>query len=137
MGVIKLNTYHLTAGESRMNWKQNESEDIIQTPEIHDGEGIITRSRFFRDITRLPVNIEIWELPPGASEGSHIHDGDNTLEEFYYFLSGQGVMWMDDQESPVAPGDAIMAPPGVDHGFRNTGDTPLKLLIAWGAPIAS
>ena len=117
-----------------MNWKQHESEDIIQTPGIHDGEGTITRARFFRDTTRLPVNIEIWELPPGASEGSHIHDGDNTLEEFYYFLSGQGVMWMDDQEATVAPGDAIMAPPGTDHGFRNTGDTPLKLLIAWGPP---
>ena len=115
-----------------MDWKQNESQDVIHTPGLHDGEGVITRGRFFRDATRLPVTIEIWELPPGASEGSHIHDGDNTLEEFYYFLSGQGVMWMEDEEVAVGPGDAIMAPPGLDHGFRNTGDTPLKLLIAWG-----
>ena len=117
-----------------MDWKQNEFEDVIDTPEMHDGEGTITRSRFFRDATRLPVTIEVWELPPGASEGSHIHDDDNTLEEFYYFLNGQGVMWMDDEEVAVGPGDAVRAPPGIDHGFRNTGDTPLKLVIAWGVP---
>ena len=117
-----------------MDWKQNESEDVIGTDGIHDGEGVITRRRFFRDATRLPVTIEVWELPPGASEGSHIHDGDNILEEFYYFLSGEGVMWMGSEEVAVGPGDSVMAPPGVDHGFRNTGDDTLKLVIAWGIP---
>ena len=120
-----------------MNWKQNESEDVINTPALHEGDGVVTRHRFFRDATRLPVKIEVWKLPPGASEGSHTHDGDNTLEEFYYFISGHGVMWMDDEERPVGPGDAVMAPPGVDHGFRTTGDAPLKLVIAWGAPNTS
>lgn len=118
-----------------MNWKQHETEDVIDTDGIHDGDGVITRRRFFLEETRLPVRIEIWELPPGASEGSHIHDGDNTLEEFYYFISGQGVMWMGDEELPVGPGDAVMAPPGVDHGFRCSGDETLKLVIAWGKPL--
>ena len=117
-----------------MDWKQNENADAINAPAPHEGDGMITRRRFFRDSTKLPVRIEIWELPPGSSEGSHVHEGNNTLEEFYYFISGEGVMWMDDEELPVRPGDAVMAPPGVDHGFRSTGDVPLKLLIAWGAP---
>ncbi len=117
-----------------MEWKQNESEDVIDTPALHEGEGIVTRRRFFRDATRLPVHIEVWELPSGSSEGSHVHEGDNTLEEFYYFMSGQGVMWMGDEEVQVGPGDAVMAPPGVDHGFRTVGDETLKLVIAWGVP---
>ena len=120
-----------------MNWKQHETEDVIDTDRIHDGDGVITRRRFFLEETRLPVRIEIWELPPGASEGSHIHDGDNTLEEFYYFISGQGIMRMGDEELPVGPGDAVMAPPGVDHGFRCSGDETLKLVIAWGKPLNS
>lgn len=120
-----------------MNWKQNETEDVISTAGIHDGDGVITRRRFFLDETRLPVRIEIWELPPGASEGSHIHEGENTLEEFYYFMSGEGVMWMGDEELHVGPGDAVMAPPGVDHGFRTVGDETLKLVIAWGKPLDS
>ena len=120
-----------------MEWKQNETADVIDTHAVHEGDGVITRRRFFRDATRLPVKVEIWELPPGASEGSHIHDGDDELEEFYYFIEGQGVMWMDGREQPVRPGDAVMAPPGTDHGFRNTGDETLKLLLIWGAPAGS
>ena len=117
-----------------MNWKQHESDDVIVHPALHEGDGAITRRRFFSDATKLPVKIEVWELEPGASEGRHVHEGDDTLEEFYYFLAGEGVMWMDDEEFPVAAGDAVMAPPGVDHGFRCVGDDTLKLVIAWGKP---
>ena len=46
-------------------------------------------------------------------------------------------MWMGDEEFPVRPGDAVMAPPGIPHGFRTDGDDTLKLLILWGAPIPS
>ncbi len=117
-----------------MDWKQSETADVVDTPAIHDGDGVITRRRFFRDATRLPVKVEIWELPPGASEGSHIHDGKDALEEFYYFIGGEGVMWMDGREQPVRQGDAVLAPQGTDHGFRNTGDETLKLLLIWGPP---
>ena len=27
---------------------------------------------------------------------------------------------------------AVMVPPGVDHGIRNTGAGPLKMMIVWG-----
>ena len=117
-----------------MNFKQNETEDVVLEPELHEGDGTVMRRRFFSDKSRLPVRIEVWELEPGASEGSHVHEGDDTLEEFYYFIAGQGVMWMDDEEFEVGPGDAVMAPPGVDHGFRCVGDETLKLVIAWGVP---
>ena len=119
-----------------MDWKQNEIEDTVYAPAVHDGDGVVTSRRFFRGSARLPVTIQVWELPPGASEGSHVHEGDEALEEFYYFIRGQGVMWMDGEEVPVGPGDAVLAPPGVDHGFRSTGDEPLKLVIAWGVPKA-
>ena len=117
-----------------MNSKQHESEDAILEPGLHDGDGVVTRRRFFHGTSKLPVRIEVWELPPGASEGSHAHEGDDTLEEFYYFIEGEGVMWMDDEEFPVGAGDAVLAPPGVDHGFRCVGNDALKLVIAWGKP---
>ena len=117
-----------------MNSKQHESEDVILEPGLHEGDGTVTRRRFFSGVSRLPVRIEVWELPPGASEGSHVHEGDDTLEEFYYFIEGEGVMWMDDEEFPVGAGDAVLAPPGVDHGFRCVGNDALKLVIAWGKP---
>ena len=33
---------------------------------------------------------------------------------------------MDDEEFAVEAGDAVMAPPGVDHGFRCVGDDHAK-----------
>ena len=41
---------------------------------------------------------------------------------------------MDGEEQVVEAGDAVLAPPGVDHGFRCVGDDTLKLVIAWGEP---
>ena len=43
-------------------------------------------------------------------------------------------MWMDGDDVPVAAGDAVLVPLEVDHGFRNTGSSPLKLMIVWGTP---
>ena len=55
-------------------------------------------------------------------------------EEFYYFISGQGKMWVGTETFEIKPGDAVMAPPDLDHGFENTGDKTLKLAIIWGKP---
>ena len=52
-----------------MNWKQHESEDVIVHAGLHEGDGAVTRRRFFHGASKLPVRIEVWELPPGASEG--------------------------------------------------------------------
>ena len=117
-----------------MQFKQHEDEDVIEDPGLHEGDGMVTRRRFFRSVTRLPVVSEVWELQPGASEGSHVHGDEGPLEEFYYFIAGRGVMWMDGEERVVEAGDAVLAPPGVDHGFRCVGDDTLKLVIAWGKP---
>ena len=51
---------------------------------MNDGDGVVTRGRFFRGATRLPIRIEVWEL-------SRVHEGENSLEEFCYFLSGKGM----------------------------------------------
>ena len=82
------------------------------------------------DSTKLPVSIEVWELQPGSSEGSRVHEGEGALEEFYYFIAGRAVMWIDGEELPVGPGGSVMAPPGVDHGLRSTGKEPLNLISA-------
>ena len=46
-------------------------------------------------------------------------------------------MWIDGEDVPVTAGDAVMVPPGVDHGFRNTGTEPLRLILLWGEPQAA
>lgn len=117
-----------------MFWRENDATDIQEIPAIHDGDGTIRVRRFFTAHSRTGVHFHIWELAPGASEGNHIHTGDDGFEEIYYFLQGQGVMSIEDAELPVAAGDAFLVPPGVDHGFRNTGDEPLRLVLLFGKP---
>ncbi|MCH8207236.1 MAG: cupin domain-containing protein [Chloroflexi bacterium] len=117
-----------------MHYKENDSTGWIEIPAHHEGEGVFRTWHPFKDVSRLPIKMQLWELEPGASEGSHVHEGERELEELYYFLEGSGTMWSDGDEFPVAAGDAVMAPPGSDHGFRNTGSGPLRLLIIWGKP---
>ena len=40
------------------------------------------------------------------------------------------------EEVAVGQGDAIMVPPGVDHGLYNMGTEPLRLVLLWGEPRA-
>jgi mannose-6-phosphate isomerase-like protein (cupin superfamily) len=118
-----------------MFWKENDSTGVREIAAIHDGDGTIRVRPFFRNQSRTGVHFHIWELAPGVSEGNHIHEGDDGFEETYYFLQGQGVMRIDGEEVLVAAGDAILVPPGVDHGFRNTGGEPLRLVLLFGKPI--
>jgi mannose-6-phosphate isomerase-like protein (cupin superfamily) len=115
-------------------WKQTDSTDIRAQAAIHAGEGTILRRLFFREQSQLGVKFDIWELAPGVTEGDHTHAGDNALAEIYYFLQGQGTMTIQGDEVPVAAGDAVLVPPGVDHGLANTGTEPLRLVLLFGKP---
>ena len=117
-----------------MHWKESESTVASYMQAIHGGDGEIKRTGFFGGVMKLPIDFEVWELAPGVSEGSHVHGGENILEELYYFLEGEGVMWVDGENVPVTAGDALLAPAGTDHGFKNTGSGPLKLVLVWGRP---
>lgn len=117
-----------------MYLKENIDSLPVISQAIHDGDGLVKRRRLFGDRSRLPVKVEFWELDAGVSEGSHTHEGKKPLEEIYCFQEGEGLMWVGDEAVPVRAGDVVMVPPGVHHGFRNTGLIPLKLLIMWGIP---
>jgi mannose-6-phosphate isomerase-like protein (cupin superfamily) len=115
-------------------WKETDSTDLRPQTAIHDGEGTIVRRMFFRQQSQLGVRFDVWELPPGASEGSHTHGGERPLEEIYYVLQGHGLMRIAGEEVLIGPGDAILVPPDVDHGLVNTGAEPLRLVLLFGQP---
>ena len=99
---------------------ENDSTEVITRPAYHGGEGVMRTRGFFDGVSRLPIKFQMWELDPGASEGGHVHEEGQALEEIYYFLSGEGTMWVDGDEFPVT----------------TTGSEPLKLVIIWGKPAA-
>jgi uncharacterized cupin superfamily protein len=68
------------------------------------------------------------ELPPGSSSGHrHWHEAE---DEMIYVLSGTGVL-VEDQETPLAPGEVACWPKGTPIGHRidNRSDQPLRYLV--------
>ena len=115
-------------------YKQRNSNNISRIPAYHKGEGTFDVCQLFEDEFRMPIKVAIWELGPGASEGMHRHGGNQALEEFYYFLEGKATMYAGNEKFAVTTGDSILIPHGIDHGFKNTGNNKLKVLIVWGSP---
>ena len=85
--------------------------------------------RSILDCTNAPVcNQSLAEasLVQGASTDRHYH---KKTEEFYFLLEGEGTIEIDGEKRQVAPGDAILIPPGClasNHGFNSAS---LSLLL--------
>jgi len=102
---------------------------------LHGGEGRMTVQWHFFGDSRLPVAVQTWELPPGASEGMHTHDPDEQpLDELYLVLAGSGRMHVDDEVHDLGAGDSVLAPAGTRHDLTNTGAEALRVLVVWGEP---
>src|SRR6187455_1354452 len=72
---------------------------------------------------RLLVGLNAFE--PGQSHALHTHAG---MDKVYQVIAGSGVFLLDGGELSMAAGDLLVAPEGVPHGVRNTGDDRLVLL---------
>jgi len=69
-------------------------------------------------------------LEPGQSHALHAHTG---MDKVYQVCQGRGVFLLEGRELPMSEGDLLVAPEGVPHGVKNTGQERL-LLIAILAP---
>ncbi len=104
---------------------------------LHGGQGPMTMQWHFFEQSRLPVAVQTWELPPGASEGLHAHDPNgDPIDELYLVLAGNGRMHVGDAVHDLGPGDSVLALAGVQHDLVNTGDSTLRVLVIWGKPAA-
>jgi mannose-6-phosphate isomerase-like protein (cupin superfamily) len=72
-------------------------------------------------------SVGIVRLEPGASVGDHSHQGD---EDFYYCISGTGVVVDNGVEYPFTPGTIQITRSGETQALRNTGETELVFLGA-------
>lgn len=97
-------------------------------PGIHAGKGMGKVKFFPFGGAPAPANFIIYELPPGSSEGVHVHFLDNrnaegSFDEYYYIVSGKGQMEIDGEIVEVVQGDHVHTPLGVAHGIENTHPT--------------
>jgi mannose-6-phosphate isomerase-like protein (cupin superfamily) len=58
---------------------------------------------------------------------------EQTHDEIYYVLSGQGVMTLDGIEVSVEPGTAVLTRAGSSHGLKQAGNADLVIMINYMA----
>ena len=105
--------------------KDREADGMVEITGIHEGKGK-GKAKFFRFAgAPFPAHFMVYDLPPGASEGVHVHflddrNKEGSFDEYYYIISGQGQMEIDGTIVPVAKGDHVHTPLEVAHGIENT-----------------
>lgn len=72
---------------------------------------------------RLLVGLNAFE--PGHMHALHAHAGQDKV---YHVVEGEGLFLLDGRDLPMRAGDLLVAPEGVPHGIRNTGDARLLVL---------
>jgi quercetin dioxygenase-like cupin family protein len=65
-----------------------------------------------------------FELEPGGHTPHHFHPYEHEI----YVLQGEGCIVDGAFERPLRPGDVVYVAPDDAHQFRNTGNTPFKML---------
>lgn len=101
-------------------------------PEVADkvrgGSGTVTAHKLIDLFPGSAIkSVGVVRLEPGATIGEHSHSGD---EDFYYCLSGTGIVVDNGQEHPFAPGTLQITRSGESQAIRNTGETELVFLAA-------
>lgn len=69
-------------------------------------------------------------LQPGDRVLLHTH----PVEEVLTFLAGDGEATLTDERYEIGAGVSLYVPPGVVHGFANTGDDTLHLIVTFPLP---
>lgn len=118
---------------------QHADEVVLSWPDLHEGDGTVTVRRYFGRQLPWPVECEMWEIPAGGSEGLHTHpvddpDGYAEVDELYVVIEGSADFILGEAVHHVSTGDAVFAPHDVAHGFRNTGASPLRLMVLSDPP---
>src|SRR5512136_3004199 len=70
------------------------------------------------------VKVMLVRVAPGGGFRTH-RDGYGHL---FYFLSGHGVVRVEEHEYAVRPGLVVQVTAGESHAYENTGDTDLTLI---------
>ena len=123
----------LDGTEAEMTWTAAESMDIIdhtRDPLDEWRPGVMSRML----VSALTGSEHLCVLEqfcdPGRGAPTHRH----AVEEVLTVRSGQAEVWVADEVRQVRAGQSVIVPAGSAHGFRNIGDTVLKVYSLYGPP---
>jgi mannose-6-phosphate isomerase-like protein (cupin superfamily) len=67
----------------------------------------------------------IIEIAPGRVLEAHVHPEE---DDAFYIVEGEMTFTFGDESVTAPPGTFVLAPPGVEHGFRNDCGQPVRML---------
>jgi mannose-6-phosphate isomerase-like protein (cupin superfamily) len=70
-------------------------------------------------------NLGIIDFAPGRVLEVHAHADE---DDSFYILEGEVTFMFGEEEAVAPPGTFVLVPPGVEHGFRNDGAVPARIL---------
>src|SRR2546423_4054540 len=82
---------------------------------------------------RHPFDVELTRIPPGKT--AYPYHTHSAQWEFYYVLSGKGVVRHKDGITTIEAGDAFIFQPEEPHTFSNDGTQDLLIFIIADNPI--
>lgn len=102
----------------------------------------------FRPVVRSPSGLALRHLLDSESADTSIYVGEQWLapgeevllhthevEEVLIFMAGSGTVTLGEIDAPVTAGTTLHIEPGERHGFRNTGNEELRLLVIFPIPV--
>jgi mannose-6-phosphate isomerase-like protein (cupin superfamily) len=66
----------------------------------------------------------IIEIAPGRVLEAHVHADE---DDAFYIIEGEMTFTFGDESATAPPGTFVLVPPGVEHGFQNDGETPVRM----------
>jgi mannose-6-phosphate isomerase-like protein (cupin superfamily) len=94
---------------------------------VPPGEGhVVGNVEFLARTADTPrFNLSIIEIAAGRVLEAHVHDEE---DDAFLIMEGEMTFVFGDEEAAAPPGTFVLVPPGVEHGFRNDGDVPVRML---------
>ena len=65
-------------------------------------------------------------VPPGGAETRHMHE---HAQQFFFVLSGEAFMELEDKELVLGAQEGLFVPPGTPHRLLNRGNMDLCFLV--------
>lgn len=77
-------------------------------------------------VERDDLSVILERMPRQTREEQHLH---TRARQFFYVLSGQAVLLLEDHEVHLSPGQGLEVAPGTAHQMRNDSDADLEFLV--------
>ena len=100
--------------------------DLQDCEEFVAGDGSLLRQLLHPDKIDVACRYSLCHAVVRAGQSTTPHR--LRTSEVYYILEGEGVMFIDDESSPVRPGVAVYIPSNAAQHIENTGQADLKFL---------